>query len=89
MNNGFSGSFTPMSNNMELTCQPNFNGPQPGRCVLHHVDTVPGARFSHHVSSVQNRAMDNPRLPQKILIDQNELNKGLITLNKNLERLNI
>ena len=74
---------------MGLTCQPNFNGPQPGHCVLHYVDKTSGARFSHHVSAIQNRAMDTPRLPQKIRVDQNELNKSLITLNKNIERLNI
>lgn len=89
MNNGFPGRFTPMGNNMGLTCQPNFNGPQPGHCVLHYVDKAPGASFSHHVSAIQNRAMDNPRPSQGIRINQNEINKGIITLNNNAKRSNI
>jgi len=58
MNNGFPGSFTPMGNNMGLTCQPNFNGLQPGHCVLHHVDAEPVPNVSRQIVSAQNSGMN-------------------------------
>ena len=93
MNNGFPPGFTRVSDNMGVTCRPSLDQPSAlgQQCIMHYVDTtpVPVTDFRHHVSAIQNRAMDTPRLPQKILIDQSELNKGLTTLNKNAERLNI
>ena len=44
----------PMGNNMGLTCQPNFNGPQPGHCVLHHVNTLPVSHIRQQIVTVQN-----------------------------------
>ena len=66
MNNGFPGSFTPIPNNMGLSCQPNFNGSRPGPCVLHHVNTgsVPVSNISRNVASVQNNQMDFRRVAQ-------------------------
>jgi len=58
MNNGFPGSFTPMGNNMGLTCQPNFNGPQPGHCVLHHAKAESVSNFRVYVASARNSTMD-------------------------------
>lgn len=66
MNNGFPGAFTSTSNNMGLSCQPNFNSSQPGHCLLHHVNSIPApiSHFSHHCNSVQNSAMDLVRISQ-------------------------
>jgi len=64
MNNGYSGSFTAMGNNMALSCQPNFNGSQPGHCLLHHVDTTPASDFSQHFNFVHNSAMNFVRIDQ-------------------------
>ena len=93
MNNGFPPGFTRGSDNMGVTCRPNLDQPSAlgQQCIMHYVDTtpVPVPDFRHHVSAIQNRAMDTPRLPQKIQVNQNELNKALSTLNKNAERLNV
>jgi len=58
MNNGFPGSSTPVGHNKELTCQPNFNGPKPGHCVLHHVDAAPVPNVSRQIVSAQNSGMN-------------------------------
>jgi filamentous hemagglutinin len=58
MNNGFPGSFTPMGNNMGLSCQPNVNSSQPGHCVLHHVKAEPVSNFRVYVASARNSTMD-------------------------------
>jgi len=89
MNNGFPGSFTPVSNNMGLTCQPNFNGPQPGHCVLHHVDAAPVPNINRHISSAQSNAIDLARTPHRIQIDLSKCKNIITTVTESLGPLNI